>query len=277
MEVNLSEKTSIWVGGVCKSYFEVISEKEFVEATKYGTSRGLWIIALWMGTNIFFSRDVQEVVIKLNNKDIVDLWEWHFKIWAWVSLQWLITYLAKLWFDLSCLSWYPSSIGGGVSVNSGLKWRSLGDYLVSGRIYNLQSGLFELWGNGEFEFKYRWSRLKESRKYIFWEWEFVFSKWNDILKNIETIKQERLGKQPVWRCSGCFFKNPEWDSAWRLIDAAWFKWYAIWGAYMSEIHANFLMTLPGCKVEDVLKLVIAVKDTVKDKFGVLLEEEVVII
>ena len=77
--------------------------------------------------------------------------------------------------------------------------------------------------------------------------------------------------------AGCWFRNPVGDSAGRLIDAAGMKGKRIGNAQVSEIHANFLVNLGGASAADFLTLAREVKETVNEKFGVVLVEEVRII
>ena len=52
------------------------------------------------------------------------------------------------------------------------------------------------------------------------------------------------------------------------------KNFQIGGAKISEKHANFIVNCKNAKTNDVIKLISYVKDRVKDKFNILLEEEI---
>jgi len=43
---------------------------------------------------------------------------------------------------------------------------------------------------------------------------------------------------------------------------------------ISEKHANFIINLGGAKSDDVINLIKLVKQTIKDKFNLELEEEI---
>ena len=72
---------------------------------------------------------------------------------------------------------------------------------------------------------------------------------------------------------GCTFVNPEGESAGKIIDDCGLKGRRIGGAYVSELHANFIINEGGTS-SDVASLIDLVKDEVFRKRGILLREEI---
>ena len=68
-------------------------------------------------------------------------------------------------------------------------------------------------------------------------------------------------------------KNKQIPSSF-LIDKAGFKGAKVGEAEISQKHANFLITHKGAKARDVALLIEKIKEGVKEKFGVVLEEEI---
>ncbi|MBI5090899.1 MAG: UDP-N-acetylmuramate dehydrogenase [Candidatus Hydrogenedentes bacterium] len=89
--------------------------------------------------------------------------------------------------------------------------------------------------------------------------------------------QRRKDTQPQGHCCGSVFKNPEGNHAGRLIEACGLKGTRRGGAEISPKHANFIMNVSGATCSDVVWLIDLAKRSVKEKFGVDLEEEVKII
>lgn len=89
--------------------------------------------------------------------------------------------------------------------------------------------------------------------------------------------ERRKSKQPQGYCCGSVFKNPEGDHAGRLIEACGLKGTRHGGAIISPLHANFIMNENGATCADILALIDLCKRTVRERFGVGLEEEVRII
>lgn len=77
--------------------------------------------------------------------------------------------------------------------------------------------------------------------------------------------------------AGSFFKNPEGQAAWKLIDAAGMRGASVGGAAVSEMHGNFLVNRGGATAADFLDLAEAVKAAVFKSSALLLEEEVRIV
>ena len=77
--------------------------------------------------------------------------------------------------------------------------------------------------------------------------------------------------------SGCFFKNINSKSAGKLIDQAGLKGKRIGKFHVSDKHANFIIHDGEGKPEDLRKLLQLIKNKVKNKFAISLEEEVIVI
>jgi len=88
----------------------------------------------------------------------------------------------------------------------------------------------------------------------------------------------RKEKQPIdKKTAGCIFKNPPGNFAGKLIEEAGCKGKRIGDAMVSLKHANFIENMGNAKFEDVKNLIEYIKERVYKKFGINLEEEVIII
>lgn len=70
------------------------------------------------------------------------------------------------------------------------------------------------------------------------------------------------------------FRNPEGDSAGRLIDAAGLKGLRVGGVEVSEKHANFFVHRGDATAVDVYRLAMKVRRLVAEETGVDLKLEV---
>ncbi len=93
-----------------------------------------------------------------------------------------------------------------------------------------------------------------------------------IRRRISDFLDKRRGL-PKGRSMGCTFVNPEGESAGKIIDDCGLKGRRIGGAYVSELHANFIINEGGTS-SDVASLIDLVKDEVFRKRGILLREEI---
>ena len=70
------------------------------------------------------------------------------------------------------------------------------------------------------------------------------------------------------------FKNPKDNYAASLIESLGLKSHRIGGAYISEKHANFIITEKNSKSDDVEDLISHIQKKVFEKMNILLETEV---
>ena len=78
---------------------------------------------------------------------------------------------------------------------------------------------------------------------------------------------------PVGKSMGCVFVNPQGRYAGKIIEECGLKGLSVGGAYVSELHANFIINKNGT-ADDVARLIDLVKRTVKEKTGIGLREEI---
>ncbi len=96
---------------------------------------------------------------------------------------------------------------------------------------------------------------------------------------IRELLARRILTQPLDQPNaGSVFRNPPNEYAARLIEACGLKGHAIGGARVSEKHANFIVNpRGGALAADIEALIAFVRDTVRAKTGVELQQEVRII
>jgi UDP-N-acetylmuramate dehydrogenase len=96
-----------------------------------------------------------------------------------------------------------------------------------------------------------------------------------IKARLDDIRRWRQAHQPLGLPSaGSVFRNPDGDSAGRLIEAAGLKGLRIGGATVSEKHANFIVNDQKGSASDVRRLAERLRAEVATRFGVTLRFEV---
>ncbi|MHC4114088.1 MAG: UDP-N-acetylmuramate dehydrogenase [Planctomycetota bacterium] len=96
-----------------------------------------------------------------------------------------------------------------------------------------------------------------------------------IMRSVKEIWMHKKNNQPLnTKNSGCIFKNPIGQAAGALIDRAGLKGLQVGGAVVSEKHANFIIAEKECKSRDVMRLIDAIKQRVKEQFDIELELEI---
>jgi UDP-N-acetylenolpyruvoylglucosamine reductase len=95
-------------------------------------------------------------------------------------------------------------------------------------------------------------------------------------RQIDVYRGKRQESQPREPSAGCIFKNPEGDSAGRLIEVCGLKGERVGDAEVSAVHGNFIVNRGQAKSAEVVTLVRRVRGRVKAQTGIDLEPEVLL-
>lgn len=167
----------------------------------------------------------------------------------------------------------PATVGGAAYMNAGAAGKYLGGNIEKVLIYTDKKCYFR---QNQCNFTYKHSTMRDINCLIL----AVVLKLEP--KSTEQIEENlsyyaNLRKHlPQGKSCGCVFKNGDGYFAGELIDKAGLKGIKCGSAYVSNIHANFIISDGNC-ASDVKELIELVKYVVKLKFGVQLSEEVVYI
>ena len=131
--------------------------------------------------------------------------------------------------------------------------------------------------NNKNEFKYRSSRFVVNKKDIIVSAVLNLEKSNKekIELQMKENKELRNKKQPVnLPSAGSTFKREGSYITAELIDKCNLKGYNIGDAYVSNIHAGFIVNKGNATASDVLKLAEVVKQKVYEKFNIKINLEI---
>ena len=96
-----------------------------------------------------------------------------------------------------------------------------------------------------------------------------------IRRRLQEYREKRRASQPDTSvCAGSIFKNPPGGSAGRLLEGLGAKRMRVGGAEVSEKHANFIVNSGGAQASDVRSLMRLLQEMAREKAGVCLESEV---
>ena len=129
--------------------------------------------------------------------------------------------------------------------------------------------------NDDLDFSYRHSSIRDGMVVASVEIELQHGDEDQIRSYMQELQKRRVDKQPLqYPSAGSVFKRPEGFFAGKLIEDAGLKGYQIGGAAVSEKHAGFIINKGDATCADVLDLIRFIQNTVKEKFGILLECEI---
>lgn len=171
---------------------------------------------------------------------------------------------------------FPGSIGGEVCMNASANKQAISDTLTSVICYSKDRGLVKF-SKDEMEFAYRTSRC-QCEDLIVLQAEFILSKKNkdEIQSQMESNLDFRKAHQPSLSLPNCgsIFKNPQGDSAGRLLETIGAKELTVGGVKVWENHANFIVNTNSGTSLDVITLMHTMYKKVKEKYNIELEPEI---
>ncbi|HUE16723.1 MAG TPA: UDP-N-acetylmuramate dehydrogenase [Planctomycetaceae bacterium] len=174
---------------------------------------------------------------------------------------------------LETLSGIPGTVGGAMRGNAGGRAGDIGQFVESVTVMNVKGEVSTRKGD-ELWFGYRESNVDEL---VILEGLLKLQPGDseEITRRMRKLWIMKKATQPLsFQSAGCIFKNPRGLSAGALIEQAGLKGIRVGEAEISDRHANFVVTNPGAKSDDVLRLIDLTRSKVSEQFGVDLELEI---
>ena len=278
----LSRFTTMRVGGPADLFAVAHNAFELRGLARFARSRGIALTLLGRGSNVVISDAGVRGLVVQNRAEGLRVEGDRVVAESGVPMARAATEtqaagLTGLEFGLAI----PGSVGGAVWANAGAH-----DADVAGAIENatvlLADGREVVLSAPELGLGYRESRFKGSgaspdELVISATFRLAPASPDEIRARLDEIRKWRQAHQPLGIPSaGSFFRNPaDGPSAGELIDRAGLKGRRVGGASVSAKHANFLVNDQRGPAADVRRLGDLVRQEVADRFGVVLEHEVV--
>ena len=173
----------------------------------------------------------------------------------------------------------PGTVGGSVWANAGAHGSDVRGVLESALVVGADGEERQL-GPDELGMAYRETQLKHSapgKPDVVVQATFALepAEPDTIAERLGSIRRWRQEHQPIGQKSaGSVFRNPEGDSAGRLIDELGLKGQRVGGAQISPKHANFIVNTGEATADDIRALGDLVRETVRRERGIDLAYEV---
>jgi len=267
--VLLKNYTTFKIGGPAKYFFVAKNKEELISAISAAKKNHLPFFILGGGSNLLVSdKGFNGLVVKFGQ-----------------PLSW---YVSK---GLEWAAGIPGTIQGGVYGNAGAFGKSMKDIIESVEVFDAETGKIKIFKNKDCRFSYRNSIFRKKKKLIILsvrikqqvsegsedgeEDKVLFAPKKVNAKKIKQYLDYKKQTQPLnFPSAGSVFKNPKGFSAGELIEKCGLKGKKVGNVKISEKHANFIVNLGQGKAKDVIKLIKLIKKKVKNKFKILLEEEI---
>ena len=171
----------------------------------------------------------------------------------------------------------PGTVGGALRMNAGAYGTQIGSFVREVQIYRAATGRIETLRGSEINFEYRHTSFAPDDIMLAVRLELSSKPYREILQGIRICNEKRRASQPLnQKSAGCIFKNPPGGSAGRMIDELGLKGHAAGDARVSDRHANFFVNAGHATSADMLALIADVRQRVRERYGVELEEEVIV-
>ncbi len=272
----LAQYSTFKIGGPAKYFVEAKNREQIGKAVRASVELGIPHFILGGGSNILVSdKGFDGVVIRIRNVGVT-IDGVHLVAESGTPLQQCVQKSMQAGLaGLEHLSGIPGTVGGAVAGNAGTSQKWISDHLTFVHIVSMD-GTMQKIPKTQCDFSYRYSRFKYSDKEVVVAAEFDLA--SAPAAEIKQLARQfilKRGHQPAGdACAGCVFKNPSQKSAGLLIEQAGLKGKKIGGAMVSPDHANFIVNTGAARAEDIVILISYIKQQVRDKFGVQLQEEI---
>ena len=169
----------------------------------------------------------------------------------------------------------PGTVGGAVSMDAGTRHEWVGAVIEDVVSLRPGKGLVRH-AASEVEWGYRWCGLGPSDIVLEATLALAHGERAAIDAQMEALFSRRRSTQPMGKPScGSVFRNPAGaKGAARLVEDCGLKGYAVGGAQVSEVHANFIVNNGSATAADVLAVMRTMHDRVREATGVDLQPEV---
>ena len=275
----LAPLTTMEIGGECGLFVEPNSEECLIEVLNICRAENIQYFLLGKGSNLLINR-YSGVIIKLGSALGGLSFEGNrVTAGAGGSLAALCSAAAgKGLSGLESLYGIPGSVGGALYMNAGAYGAEMKDVVISARCIDQNGNIVELSAE-EMKLSYRHSVFSENDFCILSvTMELTNGNEGEIRARMSEGAAKRRDKQPLeFPSCGSTFKRPEGHFAAALIEECGLKGFTIGGAQVSEKHSGFVINKGGASFEDVMALVEHIKRTVREKKGVELECEMLIV
>jgi UDP-N-acetylmuramate--alanine ligase len=280
-EEPLANKTTMRVGGAARVYVEPADVNDLRTTVVVAAEQKVPLHMLGRGSNLLVpDQGVDAVVVSLR----LPAWEafeplsdGRVRVAAGLRLKNLCGLAAKHGMSgFEFLEGIPGNLGGALRMNAGAMGGWMFDVVEEVEVIT-RAGEHRVLGRAEMHVDYRHcAELEEAIAVAAVLRPRAAGEGAAIAQQIDAYREKRQKSQPRDPSAGCIFKNPEGDSAGRLIDVCGLKGERVGDAEVSSVHGNFIVNRGAATSADVIALVRRIRARVEQRAGVRLQPEVLL-
>jgi UDP-N-acetylmuramate dehydrogenase len=221
--------------------------------------------------------ELDKTFVSLKNfKNIKELGNGLVEVEAGLDFDKLIEFMEeKDYTGLENLAGIPGSVGGLIYMNGGAYGSEVFDCIQEIEVLDENNEISWI-KKEELHFTYRKTEIQE-KKWVVISAVFKFSRGFDKAR-VDEIKEKRESSHPLELPNlGSTFKNPQGHFSAKLIIESGMQGYSVGDAQISKKHPNFIVNKGNATFKDVNDLIRIVKERVREKSGLELQEEIIIV
>ena len=278
-DVNLQKLNWLQTGGKAAALFapKNINELQyFIKNFRYSKN----ILLNGLGANTIFAADnLNIVLVKIgkfanyitNNKTSLE-------IGAGTMSASIANYAADHAISgYEFLTTIPGTLGGNIKTNAGCYGSDVSNVIQSVTYLN-KDGEIETKDNDGQMFSYRCSNFPSDAIFLSAKCAVKHGASSEIKATMDAMMAKRAETQPnSKKTAGSTFKNTTTMSAWQVIDKINMRGFQVGGLMFSPKHCNFLINFNNGNGEDANKIISKAQLEAKEKLGIDLETEAVLV
>lgn len=277
-EESMDRHTTFRIGGPARRFVRPSGVSECGALLSLAEAEGWPVLVIGNGSNLLVSDEgLDALVIHTGRLEGVErTGERTIRAGAGLSLARLASFARRE--ELSGLEFahgIPGSLGGAVCMNAGAYGGEMKQVLSAVTAWFPGEGIQRLEPEA-LALGYRHSVFSERRGVVL-EAELSLEPGEGcgIAARMEELGRRRREKQPLeYPSAGSTFKRPEGHFAGALIEQCGLKGVRAGGAQVSEKHAGFIVNKGGAACQDIVELIVRVRERVFQETGITLEPEV---
>ena len=273
----MAKHTSYRIGGPANAYITPRDKDDLSQILQFANQHGIETYFVGSGSNLLVADDGIDGLVITLGKSLKRLEITGATVFAesGVMLGKMVKEcISRNLSGIESMIGVPGTLGGALVMNAGAFGGEISNYLKHVTVMQMD-GQEKQYQPGDISFSYRHSTFPDDEIVISAEFELIQSDKETVQEKRAVASGGRKATQPLkFRSAGSVFKNPKEGAAGYYIDQAGLKGTKVGDAEISPIHANFFVNHGKAKASDVVALIRLARETVHDKFGIMLDLEV---
>ena len=273
----MAKHTSYGIGGPAKAYITPRDKDDLSQILQFANQHGIATYFVGSGSNLLVADEGIDGLVITLGKSLKHLEITGATVFAESGV--MLGKMVKECIGLNLsgvesMIGVPGTLGGALVMNAGAFGGEISNCLKHVTVMKMD-GQEKQYQPGDISFSYRHSTFPDDEIVISAEFELIQSDKETVQEKRAVASGGRKATQPLrFRSAGSVFKNPKEGAAGYYIDQAGLKGTKVGDAEISPIHANFFVNHGKAKASDVVALIRLARETVHDKFGIMLDLEV---